>query len=255
MSITSTEMMDKVVAEPEAIFPTLAIASRHSAGVRPRSPRNGPATFAISSSRPTWMNRQRSGDFSVMRSSGSAPPFRLVNAVSSSCPRCWVGAWPTSSIITEGDHHRRRGVSTFDFGPATRSLSRSQVLEIAAMGHRLGAHNDAHRDLSKLHDPEALSYEIDSAIEQVADLTGSPCEDFAIAFGQPSHLSVEATRHLLRRCRRVYSCVRGLNVPGRTPRSPSSPSWSGLIPPTLSLYEALHRRRGRSPHGWPPYPD
>lgn len=114
--------------------------------------------------------------------------------------------------------HRRRGVVAFAFDPSTRPLSRSQAREIAAMGHRLGAHNNAHRDLAGLHRRDDLEYEIAAAIAQVADLTNSPCEDFAIAFGQPGNLSGEATRYLLGCCRRVYSCVRGLNVPGRAPR-------------------------------------
>lgn len=117
-------------------------------------------------------------------------------------------------------HHEARGVRAHPPLAAsdTRGLSSSQVLEMMAMGHRIGAHNHAHRDLGRLHAPEELRYEIDGAIEGVEALTSRPCRDFAIGFGQPENLSVEAERHLLARCPHVYACHRGLNVPGLTPR-------------------------------------
>jgi hypothetical protein len=87
-----------------------------------------------------------------------------------------------------------------------------------AMGHRIAAHNYGHRDLGELHAVKDLEYEIDRAIAGVAELTGAPCLDFAIAYGQPENLSEEARAHLVERCPRIYACHRGLNVPGRTPR-------------------------------------
>lgn len=113
--------------------------------------------------------------------------------------------------------HRSRGVAAFPFDTSLRPLGTSQAFEIAAMGHRLGAHNNAHRDLAELHTTDDFDYEIAAAIDQIAELTNSPCEDFAFAFGQPTNLSGEAARYLRDHCRRVYSCVRGLNIPGRTP--------------------------------------
>jgi hypothetical protein len=50
----------------------------------------------------------------------------------------------------------------------------------------------------------------------VARLLEAPCADFA--FGQPDNQSTEAADFLVQRGCRVYSCVRGLNRPGRPPR-------------------------------------
>jgi len=117
-------------------------------------------------------------------------------------------------------YHERHGVrahpplATGD----TRGLTTGQVREMMAMGHRIGAHNFAHRDLGRLHDPADLRYEIANALEAVAELTGAECRDFAIGFGQPENLSEEATAYLVEHCPRVYACHRGLNAPGRTPR-------------------------------------
>lgn len=117
-------------------------------------------------------------------------------------------------------YHERFGVKAYSpvRRPDARGLASSQVREMMAMGHRIGAHNFAHRDLGLLHDPAELGYEIDNAIDSVGELTGVACRDFAISFGQPENISVEGAAHLLSRCPRVYSCHRGLNVPGRTPR-------------------------------------
>jgi peptidoglycan/xylan/chitin deacetylase (PgdA/CDA1 family) len=100
----------------------------------------------------------------------------------------------------------------------TGGLRASQVREMAAMGHRIGAHNFAHRDLGRLHSPSEIRYEVDDAIEMVGALTSRACRDFAIGFGQPENLSDEAVAHLLERCPHVFACHRGLNVPGKTPR-------------------------------------
>jgi hypothetical protein len=62
-----------------------------------------------------------------------------------------------------------------------------------------------------------MDYEIDNALMGVEELTEARCEDFAFAFGHPQFISDEAIRYLSGRCRRVYACVRGLNVPGMTP--------------------------------------
>ncbi len=117
-------------------------------------------------------------------------------------------------------HHRERGVQAHPPLAAsdTRGLTAGQVREMMAMGHRIGAHNHAHRDLGRLHAPDDLRYEVDQALEAVEALTGRPCRDFAIGFGQPENVSDEAARHLLARCPHVWACHRGLNVPGLTPR-------------------------------------
>jgi glycosyltransferase involved in cell wall biosynthesis/peptidoglycan/xylan/chitin deacetylase (PgdA/CDA1 family) len=116
--------------------------------------------------------------------------------------------------------HERNGVTAFPpiRDEAAPGLSTAQVRELVAMGHRVGAHNFAHRDLGQLHTSDALLYEIDYALERVGELTGAPCLDFALGFGQPENVSEEAAAYLLARAPRVYANHRGLNVPGRTPR-------------------------------------
>ena len=119
------------------------------------------------------------------------------------------------------EYHRANGVQAsrfFDDLHADRGLGRSQVSEMMAMGHRIAAHNFAHRDLGKLHEEIDLEYEIDRALQAVAELTEQPCEDFAFGFGHARHISTEAAEFLNTRCKRVYACVRGLNIPGSTPR-------------------------------------
>jgi glycosyltransferase involved in cell wall biosynthesis/peptidoglycan/xylan/chitin deacetylase (PgdA/CDA1 family) len=117
-------------------------------------------------------------------------------------------------------YHEGNGVTAFPpiRDEAASGLSASQVREMVAMGHRVGAHNFAHRDLGQLHTSVALLYEIDNALDRVAELTGGPCLDFALGFGQPENVSEEAATYLLSRAPRVYANHRGLNVPGRTPR-------------------------------------
>lgn len=117
-------------------------------------------------------------------------------------------------------HHRQAGRGAFPVWSAgtSRGLATAQVREMEAMGHVIGAHNDAHLDLGRLTDPDAIRGEIDRAVEGVAALTGHPCRDFAVSFGRPRHFHPLAIEHLRDRGVRTYACVRGLNVPGRTPR-------------------------------------
>jgi hypothetical protein len=122
------------------------------------------------------------------------------------------------SVDEYSEYHRRNGVSAFIMGRGERGLSRSQITEMVAMGHRIGAHNYAHRDLGALHSPEDLRYEITNSLEQVGEIVGGPCRDYAIAFGQPSNVSDAAIAYLSATCPNVYCCFRGLNVPGLTPR-------------------------------------
>jgi len=117
------------------------------------------------------------------------------------------------------DYHAVQGVHAFAWPDKDlRGLSSAQVRDMAAMGHRIGAHNFAHRDLGQLTAPGDLIYEIDRALEAVEALTGSRCEDFAVGFGHPKNISKAAAQHLGQRIPRVYACVRGLNVGGLAPR-------------------------------------
>ena len=136
-------------------------------------------------------------------------------------------------------HHRSLGVAAHAFvDPATRSMSVAQAREIASMGHRVGAHNDAHRDLMTLQAAGDLDYEIGGAVAQIADLLGGPCRDFAFGFGQPSNLSSEAAGYLRGFDGRVFAGVRGLNVPGKSPAScseaPSTSNTPGRSPGSAS---------------------
>jgi len=127
------------------------------------------------------------------------------------------------SVRQYAEYHRQRGIEPVVLarGPdldAVRGLDLSEIRQMATMGHRIAAHNFAHRDLGQLHSPKDLDYEIGNAIDMVGELTGAPCLDFAYASGQPENVSDEATAYLLKNCPRVYACHRGLNVPGLTPR-------------------------------------
>lgn len=128
--------------------------------------------------------------------------------------------------------HERFGVQAHRplSSPGARGLASSQVREMMAMGHRIGAHNFAHRDLGRLHDWESIRYEVVNALDAVGDLTGSACRDFAIGFGQPENVSDEAAAWLSANCPRVYACHRGLNVPGKTPRFLLRHAWSPSHP-------------------------
>lgn len=117
--------------------------------------------------------------------------------------------------------HRSRGVDAFNLaGPAdldaARGLAPAQLRELEAMGHLIGAHNNAHRNLTAL-DPAGIAYEIDGAAAQLEEILGHPVEDFAWAFGSMAHATPAALAAARARYARVYSCIRGLNVPGVTP--------------------------------------
>lgn len=117
-------------------------------------------------------------------------------------------------------YHREQGVEAYRIrsDSTLEGLRPAEIREMAAMGHRIAGHNFAHRDLGQLHRVEDLEYEVGRAMDTLSEILGEPCDDFAFGFGQPSRVSQEAAAYLTGRCKRVYACVRGLNVPGRTPR-------------------------------------
>ena len=119
------------------------------------------------------------------------------------------------------EFHGRNGVQPFRFAShhaASQGLTRAHIKEMAAMGHVIGGHNYAHRNLGKLRSAEDLEYEIRRSLVELSDILKQPCQDFAFGFGLPQHISPEAFRYLDASCARLYSSVRGLNVPGQTPR-------------------------------------
>ena len=114
-----------------------------------------------------------------------------------------------------------------------RGLSTEQLREMRAMGHRIGAHNFAHRDLGVLHALPDIRYEVENALEGLSDILRTNCNDFAIAFGQPNNVSDEAIAYLKdlqARGLRIYSCHRGLNVPGKTPSFLLRHAWEPFHP-------------------------
>lgn len=121
------------------------------------------------------------------------------------------------------EYHKSRNVCAYSLQAReslreSQGLSRLQILEMIDMGHHIGAHNYAHRDLAKLDNATDLDYEIQNSVDAVEDMTGKPCRDFAVGFGQPDNLSDAALRYLLIKRYRTYMCFRGLNIPGISPR-------------------------------------
>ena len=121
------------------------------------------------------------------------------------------------------EFHARNGVEAHPVGGGARiqpcsGLTRQQVKEMHQQGHRIAAHNFAHRDLGKLHEERDLDYEIRNALEAVSELTGEPCEDFAFGFGHVANISPEAVDYLQKHVKRNYAAIRGLNVPGVSPK-------------------------------------
>ena len=116
--------------------------------------------------------------------------------------------------------HEDNGVEAYPVGAnlSTPGLATSQVLEMKTMGHEIGGHNFAHRDLGKLYCKEDLDYEIGRTTDQLQELLEAKPDTFAWGFGHPQHLSPAAASYLEARFSHVFSAVRGLNVVGLTPR-------------------------------------
>jgi peptidoglycan/xylan/chitin deacetylase (PgdA/CDA1 family) len=132
-----------------------------------------------------------------------------------------IPAFIGRSVEAYYELHKANGVQAFRFAShhaESRGLSRTQVREMKAMGHLIGGHNYAHRDLGLLCRDEDLEYEIRRSLEDLGDILGESCQDFAYGFGRPEHISAEAYDFLNMNCARLYSSVRGLNVPGLSPR-------------------------------------
>ncbi|MFH1747431.1 MAG: polysaccharide deacetylase family protein [Planctomycetota bacterium] len=131
---------------------------------------------------------------------------------------CYIGR----TVRQFMQYHQDNGVEAYNISQVrshdqVRGLSRSEIAEMVSMGHRIAAHNFAHRDLGTLHQEEDLEYEIGRAIDMLSTILESECQDFAWAFGNIKHISEEATHYLQRHCPRVYASIRGLNVGGLSP--------------------------------------
>ncbi len=145
-----------------------------------------------------------------------------------------VPSWLDRSVGEYLSHHRHHGVTAFEFDSSARSLASTQVREIAAMGHRICAHNDAHRSLADLRTRADLDYEISQAVEAVERLTGRALPRLRVcvrAAGQP-----------VRRGNRVpppkmQTCL--LLRPG-SERSGADASFSASRPHRLRVSRHLH---------------
>ena len=155
---------------------------------------------------------------------GHARTFRAMEWLASIGVRATYFVVPSyvgRSVREYLDFHAARGVAAFDLAgphdPATcRGFEPSQLREVEAMGHRIGAHNHAHRNLRRITAAEA-EYEIVEAGRVLADHLQHPVRDFAWAFGRVDSVTPAALALMRERYARVYSCVRGLNVAGITP--------------------------------------
>ena len=96
--------------------------------------------------------------------------------------------------------HLARGVRPDvprDFLGSRKGLSRSQLLEMKAMGHIIGAHNNAHRSLGKLHHIQDIKYEIVMGKDILEQMLSIPISQFAIAYGHVSDISLKAIKCLI----------------------------------------------------------
>lgn len=117
--------------------------------------------------------------------------------------------------------HAASGVTAFNPAgardiDASRGLAPSQLREVEAMGHRVGAHNDTYRNLRRVTAAEA-EHELLEAGRALGELLGRPVRDVAWAFGRMDSVTPAALALMRERFGRVYSGVRGLNVAGITP--------------------------------------
>ena len=117
--------------------------------------------------------------------------------------------------------HAARGVAAVNPAAskgldAARGPEPSQIRELVSMGHRVGAHNDAYRNLRRVTAAEA-EREVLEAGDALAAVLGHPARDFAWACGRVDSVTPAALALMRERHGRVYSSVRGLNVAGVTP--------------------------------------
>ncbi len=125
------------------------------------------------------------------------------------------------NVLDYYEFHERHRVKAHRFAPHhrdSRGLSPTQIKEMASMGHLIAAHNYSHRNLGELHREDDIRYEVQCALDDLSELLGKSCQDFAFGFGHAQHLSSAAAEYLKQHCERTYACVRGLNIPGKSPR-------------------------------------
>jgi peptidoglycan/xylan/chitin deacetylase (PgdA/CDA1 family) len=118
------------------------------------------------------------------------PVLRLLEKYRA-CATFYVNSWPFRDRISETDMRSYLGRVGAE-GETT--LSTTELREIAAAGHVIGAHTHTHPVLTAL--PHAAAREeIRISREELGSLLGSPPEHFAYPFGLRRHFSLALRRY------------------------------------------------------------
>jgi peptidoglycan/xylan/chitin deacetylase (PgdA/CDA1 family) len=97
------------------------------------------------------------------------------------------------------------------------ALSASELGDLAATGHEIGAHTHTHRNLGRLTKEAALA-DIAENLDQLRRIVGKPVEHFAFPFGLPRHFP----RGLVAGCEQLQIRTIAYAAPGMqyAPRDP-----------------------------------
>ena len=114
-----------------------------------------------------------------------------------------------------------------------RLMSWSEIAELKAGGHTIGAHGLGHRKLSRLAGEE-LAREVVEAGDILEERLGAPVAWFAFAFGTAASVSRPAFELIAERYRYCRSGVRGRNTPATNPHA--------LLADALDLEAPAHTR-------------
>jgi len=105
-----------------------------------------------------------------------------------------------------------------EIGADLRLMSWSEIAELKARGHTIGAHGLGHRKLSRLAGEE-LAREVVEAGDILEARLGAPVAWFAYAFGTAASVSRPAFEIIAERYRYCRSGVRGRNTPATNPHA------------------------------------
>jgi peptidoglycan/xylan/chitin deacetylase (PgdA/CDA1 family) len=102
----------------------------------------------------------------------------------------YVNSWPFRDRVSAAEmrgYLKKMGL-TDEEAAAERTLTTTELREIAAAGHTIGAHTHTHPVLTALPQ-EAAQEDIRISKEELASLLGRPMEHFAYPFGMRRHFS------------------------------------------------------------------
>ncbi|MDP6603915.1 MAG: polysaccharide deacetylase family protein [Rhodospirillales bacterium] len=105
-----------------------------------------------------------------------------------------------------------------ELGADLRLMSWSEIAELKAQGHTIGAHGLVHRKLTRLAGEE-LAGEVVEAGDILEERLGAPVAWFAYAFGTAASVSRPAFELIAERYRYCRSGVRGQNTPTTNPHA------------------------------------